>query len=240
MTKVVGAVVRNRQRIRPFGSGRSEGHTGLIAEAHGIDLHLLMRVDAIRSLIGHLHSHDRAATGHASLDYHARLGWHANGQQCSSHPAVGRSDVQPSMYDVTTHWIVRRGTVTVLMFDPKGIVWNVCPAVVVGISEAAVAWKSKCEIKMAVFARDASVLMIPVGEIFDNQPRLGIHAIHFPDLFAVFWNVGFAVVGAVADLIHHGFKCALTDFPQKLSIFIENLHMRGLKLIRLRTAQQQA
>ena len=51
----------------------AKGDARLVAKAHGIDFHLLVRIDPVRTRIGHLYAHDRAAARHLRLDHHAWL-----------------------------------------------------------------------------------------------------------------------------------------------------------------------
>ena len=240
MAEIVGPVVGHRQRVRPFGAGRAERDPRLIAEAHGVDFHLLVRIDAVRALVGHLDPHDRAAARHARLDDHAGLGGHADRQQRAGHAAIGRLHVQAGVDDVAADRVVRRGAVAVLMLHPERIVRDVGPAMIVGIGKAGVARQAERKIDEPVLAGDAAVAMVAVEQVLDDQLRLGIHAVHFPDLLAVFRNVGLAVLGAEADLIHHGLEKSLADLAQQLSVLVEDLHVRRLERIGLRTAEQHA
>src|SRR5262245_55507882 len=135
---------------------------------------------------------------------------------------------------------MRRGAVAVLMLQPKRIVRDVGPSMIVRIGKTTVARKAQCEIDVPVLASDAAVAMVADHQVFDDQFWLGINAVHFPDLLAVLWNVGLSVLGTEADLIHYRLEKTGADLAQQLSILVEDLHLRRRKLIRLGAAEQQA
>ena len=240
MAEVVGAVVGDGQRVFPFGAGRPEGDTGLVAQAHGVDFHFLMRIDAVGARVGHLDAHDGAAAGHVRLDHHAGLCRHADRQQRPGHAAVRGFDVEAGMHHVAAHRIMRRGAMAVLVLDPERIVRDVRPAVIIRIREAAVAREAQRKIDVAVLAGDAAVAVVANRQILDDQLEFAVDAVHFPNLLTVFGNVGLAVLRAVADLVHHRFERALADLAQELSLLIEDLDMRRVDLVRLGAAKENA
>src|SRR5262245_35761594 len=144
------------------------------------------------------------------------------------------------MLDVAAHRIVRCGAVAILVLHPEGIVGNVGPTMVVRIGKAAVAWKAERKIDVAVLAGDAAVAVIAVEQILDDQLWLRVDVVHLPNFFAVFGNVGLAVLGTVADLVHHRREGALADLAQQLAILVEDFDVRWLELVGFGAAEKEA
>ena len=229
MPEVVDAVVTHGERTLETAPLRAEPNARLVPEAHRVDFHLVVVVQAVRVLlvVADPDPHDRAAAGHLGLDDHAGLGRNPDGQQRAGQPAVRRPDVETRVDDVAADRITRGlRQVRIAVLFPKGVDL-VRPAVVVGVGEAAVAREPLPPVEPAVPARDATDLMVADREVGDDLLDVPVDPIDLPDVLRVLGDVDLVVFGAVPDLVHHEVEHPDPDILEVLAVLVEDLDMRA-------------
>jgi|GEM_PF-6745187 len=141
-------------------------------------------------------------------------------------------NVETGSHDVAADRIARAlGQVRVAVLDPERIVRDVHPAVIVGIGEARVGREAEREVDVAVLAGDSAVAVVALEQFLDDQLELPVDAFLLPDLLAIFGDVDRVVLGAVADLVHHGREGAFADLLEELAGLVEDLDVRRVDLV---------